>query len=430
VSSGGHGSNRFQDHFYCDLCWDAWYDDCEDENTRWYGDAQQKCWCELRANKSDVNEDKTDLPAAALAAGPGHIHWPLAAGLRWEVVPPPPNSKHAFCSLLHGDSDMFFVYALHIAFQLKAWAHKTAAAPADRVLLVGDSQFFEEPGSRNALYSAGWTHIVPVDLIDGAHLSYARRHNAVFTKLRALGLPYEKVLLLDLDLLVRDNIYCLFDVLAPAAKYHGDRWQHESLLHGELLPAAVTEGDWWCPNAGVMRLDPHATQEERLKMMHAMEHEISAGVGLTKSNLPEQDYLAQRLSGWRLIDSRFNLELYEVTSFDQIQSASVVHFSGKSSCLQPTHWLDVDPEGLQQFVEKWCNRHTSLEHVPIQVFIFACREWREVLDLLVTDSEGWTAAAQDAVQQVLKRLRCQAPEERSWHMEDRHCIGSAQEPHA
>jgi hypothetical protein len=307
---------------------------------------------------------------------------------------------------------MFFVYALHVAFQLQALADRTATVQPDRVLLVGRSHFFDEPGPRSALYSAGWTHLVCVDLIDGAHLSDARRHDDVFTKLRAFSLPYQKVVLLDLDLLVQNNVDCLFDVSAPAAKYHGTR--HASLTHGGLLPEEVRKDQNWCPNAGVMRLDPCPTQQERWEMMCTMEHEISDGMGLWKTMLPEQYYLAQRLHCWRQIDSKFNLELYEITSLDQLRRASIVHFSGKSSWDQPTVWLDIELGMLKQFMEDRFEMHTSPEEkFRAQVFGCACHEWRLTFEKLLIDSTRWVEAhlgddrqdADSCVSRMMRQIR-------------------------
>ena len=55
----------------------------------------------------------------------------------------------------------------------------------------------------------------------------------VFTKLRALGLTdYAKVVMLDVDLLVTQNIDDLFDLPAPAALMRGP---YPGLAHGEYV---------------------------------------------------------------------------------------------------------------------------------------------------------------------------------------------------
>ena len=76
---------------------------------------------------------------------------------------------------------------------------------ADRVLLCSPGRFTRDPAARRALRAAGWNRLLPVVPVHAVHLdrTRAKRHELVFTKLRVLELPYERVLLLDLDLLPR-----------------------------------------------------------------------------------------------------------------------------------------------------------------------------------------------------------------------------------
>ena len=94
-------------------------------------------------------------------------------------------------------TNIFFV-ALVLAGQLRQYS-----ANADRVLLLGPGVFRDSLGSRKALSLAGWTHLLGVEAINTPHLDKtgSKRHRYVFTKLRALELPYEHIVLLDLDLL-------------------------------------------------------------------------------------------------------------------------------------------------------------------------------------------------------------------------------------
>ena len=69
------------------------------------------------------------------------------------------------------------------------------------------------------------------------------------------------MLLLDLDLLPRVGVDLteLFKVDAPAAKYYGQGFEGPWPLHGAMLPPHLVSDQVWCPNAGVMRLDPRPT---------------------------------------------------------------------------------------------------------------------------------------------------------------------------
>ena len=81
-----------------------------------------------------------------------------------------------------------------------------------------------------------------------------------------VSLPYEKVLLLDVDLLPRDDVDLgeLFHVSAPAGKYHNSFNAVRPPEHGHLIEGELVDAQWWCPNAGVMRLDPLPTLKARL----------------------------------------------------------------------------------------------------------------------------------------------------------------------
>ena len=68
---------------------------------------------------------------------------------------------------------MFFIYALHLGYQLmKTGSCKPVEAESvpDRVLLLGRSSY-EDEASEAALRSVGWTHIHRVNLISGHQLS-------------------------------------------------------------------------------------------------------------------------------------------------------------------------------------------------------------------------------------------------------------------
>ena len=327
------------------------------------------------------NVTSLDSNAYQELPGLGHIPWPLAKGLPWEFVPPPPRSTRAYCSLLHGDSYQFFLYALHVAFQLRRLSCKE---PTDLVLLMGPSRFFEETCFRNALHAAGWTHLVRVDCIDGSHLSSTRRHDQVFTKLCVFGLPYSKTILLDLDLHIRGDVSCLFEVPAPAGKCHDYTWKRED-KHGELLEGLLD--DWWCPNAGVLRLDPKPSLSERRLELAALVQGIGESDSLP-SNLPEQKYLARKLEGWHQISEKFNLEVSEQMDEGAFAGAVVFHFSGKSHGTQPIYFLNSSTtESVSSLREK------------------AFGEWHAAWDALRADASAkWDSASQIALHGALESV--------------------------
>ena len=153
-----------------------------------------------------------------------------------------------------------------------------------------------------------------VEAIDAPHLdkTRAKRHRYVFTKLHAFELPYEHVLLLDLDILPRDGVdlTVLFEVKAPAGKYHRveDMPIGVSLEHGKPIPQEALH-EFWRPNAGVLRIDPKRTAEARRQHLQEMLWDIRHDNAHVPTYLPEQYYLAQKLDGWHHIDFTYNHEV-------------------------------------------------------------------------------------------------------------------------
>ena len=115
--------------------------------------------------------------------------------------------------------------------------------------------------------------------------------------------------LLDLDLLPREGVDMgeLFEITAPAGKCHCATPGYQSLPHGKLIPDWFRNHNAWCPNAGVVRLDPLPMLSSRLAQVASMVAEIGRRSGA--SYLPEQYYLAERLKGWRNIGNHWNWEV-------------------------------------------------------------------------------------------------------------------------
>ena len=301
------------------------------------------------------------------------------------------------------------MYAVVLAGQLRR-----NSSAADRVLLLGPGKAAESASCRRALVRAGWAHLVAVEAVDTPHLDKTglKRHRYVFTKLRALQLPYERVLLLDLDILPRDAIdfTALFQVPAPAGKYHGvdhgNRTQHRiRVMHGKPLPEEA-QHSWWCANVGVLRLDPCPSVAERQKVMDDILQDLDQSVDWQPTYLPEQYYLAQRLTGWRHISFYWNHEVSlgvefsdqwawyalrdnsssassdsEIEALDKIEKDTKVwHYSGKSG-MQP--WMFQDFESHAQ-VKEWLLEHWNMMD-PGGIATTAFAEWRRALQCLLDE---------------------------------------------
>lgn len=319
-----------------------------------------------------------------------------------------PRSLWAFVAVLHGDAPEFLAYALVLARQLRLYS-----PGLDRVLLLGPG-CWREPSARNALAWAGWTHLEFVEAISAAHLDRTgrKRHKLVFTKLRALEVPYERVLLLDLDLLPRKDkdLTKLLNVAAPAGKYHGAYKAAKSLPHGKLVPRKARQVRW-CPNTGVLRLDPRPTAEERRMQVQELADSLAAVGTEAASYLPDQYFLAEKLSGWRHISRSFNYEVAigDVDGYKSslplqavLQQTKVWHYSGKNG-LQPPMFLDLESE---DDVRRWLQEH-YWEQDPTGIIAHAFAEWRGAMDALLADEP-----VPPAVRQVVEEMRARGETDR------------------
>lgn len=201
-------------------------------------------------------------------------------------------------------------------------------------------------GARASLRSAGWQYLVPVILISAPHLdkSKNKRHASVFTKFHAFCLPYDRVLLLDVDLLPRHgtDLSALFDVRAPAGKYHGANYYGPQPEHNRCIPESLMDRHWWCPNAGVLRVDPLPTREEREGQLLEMLKEMNAWN--YPSFLPEEYFLAHFFRSWHHIGQIWNYEIgFESNSHEK--STKVARAEKESE--QHGSWLDLESDGAQ-----------------------------------------------------------------------------------
>ena len=333
-----------------------------------------------------------------------------------ELEPSPPRSESCFAALLHGEKNEYFLYACVLGRRLR-----DGSPGPDRVLLCGPG-CCEDPVKRRALVHAGWSHLLPVEPIAAPHLDQtrAKRHALVFTKLRVLELPYTKVLLLDLDLLPRlgTQLGELFEVAAPAGKFHCIRYHGPEPRHAEIISMEVRQEcrHHWSPNAGVMRLDPRATLDQRRSQVADMISDIIQREG--KSFLPEQYFLAQYFCDWRHVNKSWNWEVwpewddpcithplpeackraqrqgwagyYLGICPDSVPEASTVladvrvwHFSGS--------W-DTAPWMFQNLVDADAVRVEAMQRFrsrdPGGVVATALYEWRSALDEIVVDTDA------------------------------------------
>eukprot|EP00927_Polykrikos_kofoidii_P071442 TRINITY_DN67704_c0_g1_i1.p1 TRINITY_DN67704_c0_g1~~TRINITY_DN67704_c0_g1_i1.p1 ORF type:complete len:1016 (+),score=179.34 TRINITY_DN67704_c0_g1_i1:75-3050(+) len=176
-----------------------------------------------------------------------------------------------------------------------------------------------------------------------AHGCLMMRFKHVFTKLQIFGLvEFDKVLLLDIDLFVCQNIDDLFDLPAPAAMARGPctGYKHGDRMDGRYFFAG-SSSDWsWGQasgiNAGVMLLKPSLeTLKQQLEEVADLNHPEHI-----RGNGPEQDYLSRYFAGeWSHIDVTYNFQLHQM--YFALSPESALDGSDRSKLLSKPELLKV-----------------------------------------------------------------------------------------
>mmetsp|Transcript_28600 Transcript_28600/g.66258 ORF Transcript_28600/g.66258 Transcript_28600/m.66258 type:complete len:911 (-) Transcript_28600:121-2853(-) len=164
------------------------------------------------------------------------------------------------------------------------------------------------------LKRTGW-ELRPVEYLHGDGMyderSQGGRFEGVFTKLHLFNMTeFEKVVMLDADLLVRQNVDALFNLEPPAAlkrhaggdtisgyKISGDQFINR---YGELVSGI---------NAGVMLLRPDA--DDYQVMLRHLNGE--APRECRNSPMPEQDYLSRYFADrWKALGVEYNYQPHQL----------------------------------------------------------------------------------------------------------------------
>ena len=252
---------------------------------------------------------------------------------------PPPvltSKENGYVALMYGQAPAYFVGALVTGWSLQ----KNTTLPLScRVLLCTD----DVPNSFRSLLSSVWT-VRSVNYINNAstwfYWDYHKsRFKQVFTKLRILkdfhG-EFKKVILLDLDLLVRGETDSLFKLSAPAAMVRGQ----STLRHGEIVPMDCfynSHRQVIGINCGVMLVEPNSEVFEH--MLEEVEDHLHPEHW--PSHGPEQDYLSRYFNAfgcWTNMSCRYNYQCH-LTQFGSLEwhtynlpghaDVSIFHFSGR-----------------------------------------------------------------------------------------------------
>lgn len=210
------------------------------------------------------------------------------------------------------------------------------------------------------------------------------RFDKVFTKLRAMELTdFAKVLVMDIDLIVRANIDELFEVRAPAALRRGMNDSKWPLKTGDPIPGAAffigrddnpkwSWGQGTGINAGVMLLQPNQAVFDQM----AVEILEPNNPSHARGNGPEQDYLSRFWSDapWSQIGVEYNFQLHQMffslhpkwagnSERAQLlltpEKIKIVHYSGEPTA-KPWHRI-MD----ERFAAFWPSRDRDAEYATL-----------------------------------------------------------------
>jgi hypothetical protein len=340
------------------------------------------------------------------------------------------EGENAYVALLHGKGPHFLLYALQLGHRLRKLDPGTP-----RILLVGRAlsghpSFLEDFWALSSL--EGLWKVRAVDLVDAerADRTSRKRHRFVFTKLRALEVPYRKVLFFDLDVTVRKDPSPLFEVPAPAGMYHGHEKFRRAVRHcGEISREALECG---CINAGLMRLDPPRGRAARRHLLDEMLNEVAGITEEEQTFLPEQYYLVRKLSGWRHIDVSWNCEVnpalyidegFPCSQSDQLADNSSTPTARLEWADMPNDWwqLGMKHEELSEvvgmfhfsgnYLEPWWYLHLSADRARASLRKqFRHRDARGMVALAISDwllsvEELKQDRALEAVEELVQGLK-------------------------
>ncbi|CAK9051896.1 unnamed protein product [Durusdinium trenchii] len=291
------------------------------------------------------------------------------------------RGRYAFLICLWGSSKDYVLGALVLGFSIKrtrtkhslVCLHTEDVSPEHLKLL----QIFWDCRLVEHIEVAAAKRLSTDDFIEES------RFFKVFTKLRALEqVDFEKVLVMDIDLLVLSSVDKLFELPAPAAlkrgmnrgKWpykHGDDIDGTTFFSGSEPDKTHSWGQGTGINAGVMLLAPNMA--DFLQMQAELREPWHPGH--VRGNGPEQDYLSRFFADrpWRHISVENNFQVHHMFNAlhpwlgdaerlvvcQNYQTVRIVHFSGDSGvkpwtrCLQKSFgWpsRDQDEEYMQSFL--------------------------------------------------------------------------------
>lgn len=267
--------------------------------------------------------------------------------------------KYAYVTTLFGNN-IYLTGALILGYSLM----KTDTSH-DRIIMVTP----DVSDKYRSILKSVYTRVLPIEYLDASpniFIDKNTRFKNVFTKLQCLTLiEYQKIVLLDIDMIVLKNIDHLFLLDAPAAcikKY--------TIPYGKKIPPNIicTKDSKLIGsiNAGLILLEPNLIDWEFIKsdiMKDDQKHQF---------RYPEQDYLSLLYCNkWTSISFNYNFQFGLTKRVKKmrykIHAIYVVHYSSSYkpwSYLLPDWSPNIDEQSFISLHEKyymmWKEAYTSI----------------------------------------------------------------------
>lgn len=235
----------------------------------------------------------------------------LQPNLQRHVINSKVNSPYAYVAVLYGNNE-YFLGALMLGYCLSK-----IDSQYDKVLLVTP----DVPNHQIDILKK-YFNVIKVPYIRIDDESFAENNTIfrdVFTKFNVFTLvQYQKVLLMDLDMLVLKNMDHLFELNAPAARLRMSGLKTGELCPPDFIKLVKNERTQFDEvrggvNAGLMLLEP--SLEELAAIMQELKKPLPY-----KVLEPEQDYLSYRYRGkWTHIDPKYNYQVLMQILVDEYQ---------------------------------------------------------------------------------------------------------------
>ena len=229
-------------------------------------------------------------------------------------------NQYAYVTVLYGNN-IYLTGALVLGYTLM----KTKTE-MDRVILVTPDVSNQYKAYLKKLY----THVIDIEYTKVSSEIFSEsntRFRDVFTKLECLALvQYQKIILLDLDMIISKNIDYLFKLRPPAACLKKYYVPYGRPIPSHMICSSTDRSLTGSINAGLMLLKPDLKEWDDIKK------DIAKDTQINKYKYPEQDYLSLRYCGkWTSITFNYNFQFGLTNRVKKchykIDNIYVIHYS-------------------------------------------------------------------------------------------------------